>query len=273
VRIEPCNDRFPSRRTDAILRHVANDRTVGVERQEVKYLVDFPVAQQAISLSQGFIEPDSHGPAGHYQIASLYLDDENWSAATESYEGVKDRCKLRLRCYSFAANAPVWAEVKRRSGTTVIKSRARIPRAVAHAICRGENVDPSQSLDPEALEEFLYEQQRRFMMPRLWVRYNRVAYTSVFGDDARLTVDRFVEAQEHNDPAYTIRPDHWLPIEVSPECVLELKYDQSYPGWMQTLVRTVNIQKTSISKYGRGADLHAEEGVRAGGWNFLWTAI
>jgi hypothetical protein len=252
---------------------VAHDRTVGVERQEVKYLLDLPSAQQVISLSTGFVEPDAHGPDGHYEIASLYFDDATWSSANESFEGVKERCKLRLRCYSFAPNAPVWAEVKRRSGTTVLKSRARIPRAVAHSVCKGEVVDPTLSLDPEAFEEFLFERERRWMMPRLWVRYKRMAFTSAFGDDARLTVDRFVEVQEPHEDAYTIRPDHWRPIRMSPECVLELKYDHAYPAWMQVLVRAVDVQAQSVSKYGRGAEIYIDDRARGESWSRVWTAI
>ncbi len=253
---------------------MALDRTVGVERQEVKYLVPLDVAQQVIHLSTGFIEPDAHGPDGHYEIASLYFDDEGWGSANESYEGIKDRCKLRMRCYSFAPNAPVWAEIKRRSGTTVIKSRARIPRTVAHAVCRGDIVDPSLSLDPDAFAEFLYEQQRRWMVPRLWVRYKRMAYTSAFGDDARLTVDRFIEVQEPHEDAYTIRPDFWRPIEVWPECVLELKYNGAYPHWMQVLVRAVNVQAQSVSKYGRGAMVFLDDGMRvSAAWSKGWTGI
>jgi hypothetical protein len=253
---------------------VAQNRPAGAERQEVKFLVDLPTAQQVVAVSAGFIEPDAHGSDGHYEIASLYFDDTRWSSATESYEGVKDRCKLRMRCYSFAPNAPVWAEIKRRSGTTVIKSRARIPRAVAHLICKGEVVDPSMSLDPEAFAEFQYEQQRRWMVPKLWVRYKRMAYTSAFGDDARLTVDRFVEVQEPHEDGYTIRPDYWRPIEVSPECVLELKYDGAYPAWMQVLVRALNLRAQSVSKYGRGAQVFLEDGMRvSAAWSHGWTGI
>jgi hypothetical protein len=253
---------------------VGNERNATAERQEVKYLIDLPLAQQVIHMSAGFIEPDAHGSDGHYEIASLYFDDDRWSSANESYEGIKDRCKLRMRCYSFAPNAPVWAEIKRRRGTTVIKSRARIPRTVAHAVCRGEMVDPALSLDPEAFAEFLYERERRWMVPRLWVRYKRLAFTSAFGDDARLTVDRFVEVQEPHEDAYTIRNDFWRPIPVSPECVLELKYNAAYPHWMQLLVRAVNIQAQSVSKYGRGASVFLDDGMRvSAAWSQGWTGI
>jgi hypothetical protein len=251
---------------------VGKDRTVGVERQEVKYSVDAELAEQVTALTAGFVEPDSHAAGGHYTIASLYLDDDRFSAARESSEGVKDRCKLRLRCYSFEPNAPVWAEVKRRSGTTVLKSRARISRAVAHALCRGDIVDPGMSLDPEAFEEFLYEQQIRQMSPKVWIRYQRTAFTSAFGDDARLTLDRYIEAQECHEPAYTIRDGEWRGIEVDPEYVLELKYDLSYPAWMQVLVRTVDIQRRSLSKYGRGAALFTDDPA-ALSWSQVWTVI
>lgn len=253
---------------------MGTEKNVTAERQEVKYLIDLPLAEQIISLSAGFIEPDAHGTDGHYEISSLYFDDDVWSSANESYEGIKDRCKLRMRCYSFAPNAPVWAEIKRRRGTTVVKSRARIPRTVAHAVCRGEMVDPALSLDPEAFREFLFERERRWMVPRLWVRYKRMAYTSTFGDDARLTVDRFVEVQEPHEDAYTIRPDFWRPIAVSPECVLELKYNAFYPHWMQLLVRAVNIQAQSVSKYGRGAQIFLDDGLSvSAAWSHGWTGI
>ena len=120
----------------------------------------------------------------------------------------------------------------------------------------------------------VFEHERRWMVPRLWVRYKRLAFTSVFGDDARLTVDRFVEVQEPFEESYTIRNDFWRPIPMSPECVLELKYNAAYPHWMQFLVRAVNIQAQSVSKYGRGASVFLEDGMRvSAAWSHGWTGI
>jgi hypothetical protein len=94
------------------------------------------------------------------------------------------------------------------------------------------------------------------MRPRLWVRYDREALGSRFGDGARLTFDRRLRVQAP-DGVHPYVPDEraWQSVVLGgPQTILELKFNGAFPFWMERAVHGLQLQRVSCSKYVQGAE-------------------
>ncbi len=226
-------------------------------RYEYKYLIDEATASGIRDVVQSYLEVDPYGDNGAYWVNSLYLDTFDWRLARQTIDGVKNRFKLRMRCYEFD-DTPVFCENKGRVGTTIIKTRALCRREDAEAIAMN-SVRPETSLvaakkhHQEDLDRFRNLVDRIDARPRLWVRYHREAWVSPFGDGARLTFDRRLQCQVPSEPVF--KPDlRWFhPIGLAKPTILEMKFNGASPHWMRNLVRWFNLRRLSVAKYVSGA--------------------
>lgn len=194
-----------------------------------------------------------------YDVCSLYLDSWDWKLALQTIEGVRTRTKMRIRTYGFTDDMPVFAEDKGRVGTTILKSRALIPRSDWAALV-GEAPPPKGGFQAlKASHQADYDGFRNTidlldLRPRLWVMYKREAYQSRYGDGARLTFDLDLRVQ----PAGLIAPDRpdpsaWQRVQLDgPPSILELKFNGAFPAWMQRLVNSLGLRRVSCSKYVQG---------------------
>jgi VTC domain len=234
-------------------------------RFELKYPVGIEQAAAARTWARAFCSSDPFGDQGRYVVSSLYLDTRDERLVYHTLQGNAERFKLRIRCYSFDECAPMFPEIKRRAGRAVLKERARATRAGIRGLLAG---DPSGLEPSTAAMAFRLHMDELDLRPRVWVRYIRDAWTSPFGDGARLTVDWGIEAQvpPEGDPLSPL-PDGWVPIPTERPQLVELKFDGAFPGWMDRLVRAADLRRTSFSKYTRAA--LATAGARETG--FGWT--
>lgn len=220
-------------------------------RYEMKYPLDLAQADVALKWAQSFCVPDAFGDAGRYEVISLYFDTRDDRLMTSTLEGFRDRFKVRVRAYSREERAPLFAEIKRRLGRVVAKERARGTRDAIRALLHGQAA-LLEPLDRGLVFRSLVE--RLALRPRVWVRYQRQAFTSAFGDGARLTVDDRIEAQipSLDDPLYP-SPELWVPVPTDQPRLLELKYHGAFPAWMDRLVGAIGVRRSSFSKYARAA--------------------
>src|SRR5690606_24336744 len=103
----------------------------------------------------------------------------------------------RLRYYG-AVPSDVFAEVKERVGHTIVKFRALIGTDPAEALATNGYLGDAGAKAVSGKHPDLRFRQRAEQVdaqPRLWVRYQREAWTSPWGDDVRLTFDRALEVQ------------------------------------------------------------------------------
>lgn len=239
-------------------------------RYEYKYLIDEDQADWIRELVRCFCEPDAYGDDGVYSVNSLYFDTVDWLTARQTLEGVLQRFKLRIRTYGWTDDDPVFLENKGRVGTTILKRRALMDRRLVHALSVGEPAaEGFHTLKPDhqpELEDFRNTMDAFDMRPRLWVRYEREAWGSTYGDGARLTFDRNLQVQAPGRGS-PYAPDHtrWTTVplygdfpyrytERPPVCILEMKFNDASPRWMQTVVHQLGLLRVSVSKYVRGAE-------------------
>ncbi len=227
-------------------------------RYECKYVIDEVQAAALKAAILPYVEPDPYArqrPDGCYDIRSLYLDSPNLRLYRETRHGDVNRLKLRVREYpGLGPDGPVFAEIKRRYDRLVLKSRARLPRTEAEALLAGTTEGaPGLSREEQAChDEFLGWLQRWQARPVVWVGYTREAFVGTFQDDLRITFDRDLQCAAAEGQA---RPgeDDWR--EVAPcRIVLELKFDVSFPDWLQRLAARHGLRQVSFSKYAQAVE-------------------
>ena len=232
-------------------------------RYEFKYRLSPAQAEKIEHWADLTMTADSHGDRGRYCVNSLYFDTPNWSDARASHEGIEKRSKFRVRTYGRNdPSSPFFFERKIKNGSAVSKRRVKCPLGCSSNLAQHLGSDqelPWMTLTEQAPESDLAQLNEmrslielRRMTPSLWIRYDRQAWLSPFGDGSRLTLDRDVEAAE---PllASNLEGDGWRFADSDPRTILELKFNDTYPRWMHDMVQTLQLDRLSCSKYGIAA--------------------
>ncbi len=229
------------------------DRTLAC-RHELKYHI---TETQAVAISEfikPFVQLDRYcklQPSRDYPIVSLYLDSGDLELCRESLTGHKNRFKLRIRSYTDEPEYPRFFEIKRRMNTIIIKSRARVMDPDVETLLAGLPLPPQNyTADMGTINQFqLYVSSIR-ARPAVLVRYMRQAYEGDDQNRVRVTFDR--------DLAYNVtkvarvrlggRGWRWNPFTVG-GVILEIKFTDRYPAWLDRLVKMFDLRARSISKY------------------------
>lgn len=224
------------------------------QRFEYKYLIDEATAHSVRDFARSYLQHDEHArpEMGYsYPIYSLYLDSPGLTLYRSTIEGMMNRFKLRIRYYDDNPRNPVFFEIKRRVNECILKERAVVKRDRMHALIMGKAPDPTDLLKPHDLKSF--SSLTRFCelganihaAGQVIVAYNREAWVSPNDDAVRLTFDRDLATAAYHG---TLLNKKWTRPHVE-HVVLELKFDNRFPLWMQELVRNLNLYRTSFPKY------------------------
>ncbi len=225
-------------------------------RYELKYLIDEPCARQVRDFVRSYLRRDPYArPAMHhaYPIYSLYLDDPGMALYRASFQGQKNRFKLRMRYYDYNGKSPLFCEIKRRVNDVVLKRRAVIKRDALGRLLAGEPPrvddlhDQTDGESFDTLHEFLRLRNALHAEPKMIVYYEREAWVAAHDDAVRITFDRQAGAANWTgtlEPA----PAAFEPAKIE-YVVLELKFDDRFPLWMRELARACNLYRTKMGKY------------------------
>ena len=183
---------------------------------------------------------------GHeYYIRSLYFDTINDDALDEKIAGVGNRKKYRIRIYDFSDKI-IKLECKSKYGDLISKQSVSIPRDLADQLIAG---DPEglQRMRHPLLHDVYREMKTRLLRPVVIVDYVREAYIHP-AEEVRITFDKQIRTGLYqtdmfnpNIPTYPVFDD---PVEV-----LEVKYDEFLPSYLQAILSGVTAQRSAVSKY------------------------
>lgn len=229
-----------------------------IERYEFKYLIPERLvpAIRAAALTTSRIDQYA-GDDGTYRIRSLYFDTSRFDLFWANDREQADRFKVRVRSYPGKAS-PVFLEVKRRVHDVIIKTRGMVAASEWQEVLRGGAAARARVLPGAraAVDRFLSVLYRHHLRPAMVVEYEREAYVSDIDAYARLTFDRKIVAQPRETVDAEAEPRLWRSIDnpvrtstLEPVCVLELKFERRPPAWMAALVRRLELERRSFSKY------------------------
>jgi len=219
-------------------------------RHELKYLISRSKAEAIDSFVRGYMELDPYSSVhitGRYPISSLYLDSHQYTLFNESKTGKKNRFKLRVRSYSDDASAPVFFEIKRRIDRVILKTRIPITREQIDNSLAG-TLPASSIPETENLAQFQMYASRIAATPKILVRYDRKAYAGNQGNQVRITFDSALRYRISDEPSICIQAQDWE-TTLDNCIILEIKFTGRYPGWLDEMVKTFDLQFRSLSKY------------------------
>ncbi len=215
-------------------------------RHELKYFI----TPAEMSVLRGVLTPvmqlDPNGNENNeYHIRSLYFDTINDDALEEKIAGVGNRKKYRMRIYNFSDKV-IKLECKSKYGDLISKQSVSIPRDLAEQLIAG---DPEglQRMRHPLLHDVYREMKTRLLRPSVIVDYVREAYIHP-AEDVRITFDKQLRTGLYSHdifnpsiPTYPVFDD---PVEI-----LEVKFNEFLPTYIQAILSGVTAQRSAISKY------------------------
>ncbi len=215
-------------------------------RHELKYLI----APAELAALRNVLRPAMNadpnaGDRGEYHIRSLYFDTYDDSALEEKIAGVGLRKKYRIRIYNFSDRV-IRLECKSKYGDLISKQSVGIPRDLAEQLIAG---------DPEGLQRMRHplfhdvfrEMRTRLLRPAVIVDYVREAYIHP-AQEVRITFDKQLRTGLFSHDLFN-RSLPTYPVFDDPVEILEVKYDEFLPGYLQSLLSSVTAQRSAVSKY------------------------
>lgn len=229
----------------------ATDKTLR-SRFECKYLIPKGMAEEIRKYTQPYLELDffsARAPKHRYPVHSLYLDGPANELYETTMQGMKNRFKLRIRGYDGNPESPLFAEVKRRADRVILKRRALISRPAARALLAGKPLPEGESPQGSEFAEFRSLYARVGARPSVYVSYLREAYEAVGPEPVRLTFDTHL----HNAPPERSTPfafddKEWAETPCE-NVILELKFTDACPHWVEGLIEHFQLARCSVAKY------------------------
>lgn len=180
-----------------------------------------------------------------YQITSVYFDDYWDSCLQEAIDGVRDRCKYRIRIYDDDFKV-IKLEIKYKKNSRIYKLSQNITMEEMKIFLRGECVERKEEAD-DVISRMNIAIKTKKLEPVVIVEYDRTAFTYETGN-VRITLDRNLRYSTNiddfllgNKESYRVVPDE--------NRVIEVKYDELLPGVIARIIENGNMTQTSFSKY------------------------
>ena len=215
-------------------------------RHELKY----HITPAELTVLRGVLAPvmqlDPNGNENNeYHIRSLYFDTINDDALEEKIAGVGNRKKYRIRIYNFSDKV-IKLECKSKYGDLISKQSVSIPRELAEQLIAGDP-DGLQRMRHPLLHDVYREMRTRLLRPAVIVDYVREAYIHQ-AEEVRITFDKQVRTGLHSVDMFNPQVPTY-PVFDDPVEILEVKFDEFLPSYLQAILSGVTAQRSAISKY------------------------
>ncbi len=220
-------------------------------RFELKYRIREAKARAIAQYVQAYMEPDKYSlkcPDMQYYISSLYLDSDRLDLCRETIEKKTNRFKLRIRCYDDNPNSPCFVEIKRRLNSVIHKGRARADKSEIANILRGHSMAMDTGKDKVVMDQFQYYVRSLHARPVVLVRYMRQAFEDTSQNRVRITFDRKLAYRASRRPELSVHGNGWREVPMD-FVVLEIKFTDKYPAWLNDMTKMFDLKQTSMSKY------------------------
>ena len=215
-------------------------------RHELKYFINPAEMNVLRGVLTQLMQLDPNGnERNEYHIRSLYFDTINDDALEEKIAGVGNRKKYRIRIYNFSDRV-IKLECKSKYGDLISKQSVTIPRELADQLIAG---------DPEGLQRMRHplfhdvyrEMKTRLLRPAVIVDYVREAYIHN-AEEVRVTFDKQLRTGLFSSDMFN-RDLPTYPVFDDPVEILEVKYDEFLPSYLQSVLSGITAQRSAVSKY------------------------
>jgi hypothetical protein len=189
------------------------------------------------------MDVDKHaGESGQYIVKSYYFDTLYYQDYVEKYAGVYARQKYRVRTYGDSGYYRL--EKKMKKGSLNKKMSGEISAADADLLIRGHT---DFSTGNDKTDEIIREIRLRGGKNSVYIEYERQAFT-LKELNIRITFDKEISALFGNYSISETMPTP-IPVFYQDETILEVKYKDILPGWLQKAIYRIVPSEFSVSKY------------------------
>jgi VTC domain len=224
-------------------------------RTEIKYIVSNELAVEVLRTARQYLQPD-RGLTEPQRITSLYLDSPDFTFLQWHQEARRNRFKLRIRGYGETPNR-LYAEIKQRIGDVGCKRRAEFsPAALKFVLGSGDGrVRASLGDFYPDLTEFIQKRNAFRAEPKVMVRCFRQSFRQEGSTgETAVTGDYQIASRAASDWDVSAAANAWEPVLLpghneSETAVIELKYNQEPPVWMNSLMLNLAPHRVRFSKY------------------------
>lgn len=227
-------------------------------RYEYKYIVPNNKLEQLRQMILPFVDVDDFAEASgknQYSVRSIYFDTPRYDFYFEKVEGIKNRKKVRLRGYDDEdQNNTVFLEIKRKYNIPILKYRAPVTFSDAQIMFREKNINGQVLFGdkfPKGLESskrFFYQIFSKNLQPVVLIVYEREAYLSKFDNTVRITFDKNLRSNAY--PSINeLYQEEKIKATLAGHFILEVKFNRSFPGWLNPIISRFSLKKQSASKY------------------------
>ncbi len=227
-------------------------------RLEYKYIVPISEINNFRNQLLPFVELDPYSAKRkkkEYTVKSIYFDSKKLADYKAKVDGLYKRKKVRIRSYNDTTkDSMVFLEIKKRVGSHVYKNRSRISLNNLDSFLNEKDItliDASENnLDAE---KFLFYYLKGSLNPVTLVTYEREAFFAKHDRTLRITFDKNIRFKRANN--YRILCSHNSSFfKQSAFFLLEIKFAEGFPIWLQEMLRQFNLARKSFSKYAASVD-------------------
>ena len=180
-----------------------------------------------------------------YKITSVYFDDFNDSCYYDAVNGVRDRCKYRIRIYDDSFDI-IKLEIKYKHDSRIYKISQKITFEEMTKLLRKEVIDDYEIKD-DVMTRMQLAMKTKDLRPVVIVEYDRTAFVYDPGN-VRITLDRNLRYSTDIEDFINRKKDYCRMIPDTGH-VVEVKYDEFLPGFIAGVLEGGNMEQSSFSKY------------------------
>jgi len=254
---------MPTFGADISLMKTTDTFDIRLDRHEFKYLIPSSLVPKIREYIRPFCRPDSftNGDPPEYVTTTLQFDTPDLAIHRAKINEAHGRFKLRARIYGEAGSSPVFMEVKRKFGKTIVKTRAKIPfEEWGEELVKSTRLNLSFKSQKEenGYLDFVRLVRQTGARPVVLVRYTREPYTGLNEPYARVTFDRRLLYQPTTSWTSWGRGSCWRCMDTPfaqnknypfSSTILEIKTLSDAPQWMMDLIVKFNLETTGNCKY------------------------
>ncbi len=236
-------------------------------RLEYKFLVPADRIDELRNSISPFVLLDEYAARednNEYTVHSIYFDTMKLDDYHDKLAGLKIRKKLRIRGYNVIdRNSVVFLEVKRKYENHISKNRAPLLHSNLEEILKTSDCEKYLFKRKNFLDakndacKFFYLSKIKNCSPVILINYEREAYFSKNDSTLRITFDKKLRSTPFPKISDLYSDEH-LKYGMPGSFILEIKFFNGFPSWLQTIIRRYELKRQAISKYTICVDTHQE---------------
>ena len=220
-----------------------------IKRHELKYYISNIEYLALVNRLEHILKPDRYSiPKVGYFIRSLYFDSYDDECLYDKQSGNMFRAKYRMRIYDTKTDV-VKFEIKNKANNQIFKETAIITKESAIKIINGNYSELLKYNNP-ILNKIYIKFTNKQYRPKVIIDYMRDAFVFDFFN-LRITFDKNLHSNSTDFDIFSNNL-HTIPVILEGKQIMEIKYENILPEYIQRTMQLDACERMAISKYALG---------------------